>query len=98
MATSLGALLIYDWQLALAFTLVFGVAFAALRKTVLPGLFAMACLPLVSAYLGRGQVAVVGLAAQAALVLFAHRQNLMTQFLALLDRRPVHPKHDSPEA
>jgi acyl-phosphate glycerol 3-phosphate acyltransferase len=41
MATSLGALLTYDWQLALVFVLLFAAAFAALRKTVLPGLFAV---------------------------------------------------------
>jgi acyl phosphate:glycerol-3-phosphate acyltransferase len=98
MATSVGALLLYDWQLAVAFALIFAVAFAALRKTVLPGLFAMACLPVVSAYLGREPSAVAGLTALAALVLIAHRQNLMKELLALLDRRNVHPKHDSPEA
>jgi acyl phosphate:glycerol-3-phosphate acyltransferase len=97
MATSVGALLVYDWQSALVFVLVFAGAFAALRKTVLPGLFAMACLPLASAYLGRGPSAVTGLTALAALVLIAHRQNLMKELQALLDRRNVHPKHDSPE-
>ena len=51
MATSLGALLVYDYELALVFALLFAVAFAALRKTVLPGLFALACLPLMSWYL-----------------------------------------------
>lgn len=98
MATSLGALLVYDWQLALAFALLFAGAFAALRKTVLPGLFALACLPLVSAYLGRGQSAVVGLAALAGLVLTAHRQNVMAEFSTFLARRNVDPKHGSPEA
>jgi len=98
MATSLGALLIYEWQLALAFALAFAIAFAALRKTVLPGLFAMACLPLVSTYLGRGQIEAVALTALVALVLFAHRQNLMKELLTLLDRRNTHAKHDSPKA
>ena len=98
MATSLGALLVYDWQLAVSFVLAFAVAFIALRKTVLPGLFAIACLPFMAAYLGRSQVAVIALAALAAVVLFAHRQNLQTQLSALLDRRNPHSKHDSPEA
>ena len=97
MATSLGALLVYDWQSALAFALVFAGAFAALRKTVLPGLFALACLPLVSAYLGCGPTAVMGLAALAGLVLLAHRNNVMAEFSTFLERRTVDPKHDSPE-
>jgi acyl phosphate:glycerol-3-phosphate acyltransferase len=97
MATSLGALLIYDWQAALAFALLFVGAFAALRRTVLPGLCALACLPLVSAYLARAQAEVVGLAGLAGLVLIAHRKNLMSEFATSVERRAVHPKHDSPE-
>ena len=47
MATSLGALLVYDYKLALVFALFFAAAFAALRKTypsrpVCPGLPAAA--------------------------------------------------------
>lgn len=98
MATSVGALLVYDWQLALAFALLFAGTFAMLRKTVLPGLFALACLPLLSAYLARGPVEVVGVTALAGLVLIAHRKNLMTEFSSLLERRNVHPNHDSPKA
>jgi len=97
MATSLGALVVYDWQLALAFALLFAGAFAALRRTVLPGLFALACLPLASAYLARGQAEVVGMTALAGLVLIAHRKNLMSEFSNFLERRNVHPKHESPE-
>ena len=52
MATSLGALLAYDLHLTAAFVLLFIGSFAIVRKTVLPGLFAFACLPLVSVYLG----------------------------------------------
>jgi acyl phosphate:glycerol-3-phosphate acyltransferase len=97
MATSVGALLVYDWQLALAFVFLFGTMFAALRKTVLPGLFALACLPLASAYLARGEAEVVGMTVLAGMVLIAHRRNLMTEFSNFLDRRNVHPKHESPE-
>ncbi len=98
MATALGALLVYDWQLAVAFALLFGGAFAALRKTVLPGLFALACLPLVSAYLARGEAEVVGTTTLAGLVLIAHRKNLMSEFTSFLERRNVHPKQNTPEA
>jgi len=97
MATALGALLVYDYQLALAVALLFAAAFAALRKTVLPGLFALACLPLISWYLVHGPAEVAGSAALAGLVLLAHRKNLVTEISPLLDRRTVHPKHDPPE-
>ena len=98
MATALGALLVYDWQLALAFALVFAAAFAALRKTVLPGLFALACLPLMSWYLGRGPAEVVGTAALAgAGADRAPQEPGDGDSRSFLDRRNVHPKHDSPE-
>jgi acyl phosphate:glycerol-3-phosphate acyltransferase len=96
MATSLGALLIYDYRLALAVALLFAAAFAVLRKTVLPGLFAAACLPLMTLYLA-GPTEVVGTTVLAGLVLAAHRKNLVTEISYLLDRRNIHPKHDPPE-
>jgi len=98
MATSLGALLVYDGQLALAFALVFGVLSAVLRKTVLPGLCALGCLPLASAWLARGQAEVVGMTALSGLVLIAHRKNLITELSSFLERRDVHLNHDSPKA
>jgi acyl phosphate:glycerol-3-phosphate acyltransferase len=97
MATALGALLMYDHHLALAVALLFAAAFAALRRTVLPGLFAVACLPLLSWYLAHRPVEAVGTSALAGLVLVAHRKNLVTEISQLLDRRNVHPKHDPPE-
>src|ERR1041385_2406821 len=48
MATSLGALLVYDYHLIFAFGILFAGMFVVVRKTVLPGLFAFICLPLVS--------------------------------------------------
>ncbi len=98
MATALGALLVYDWQLAVALALLFAGALAALRRTVLPGLFAVTCLPLASAYLARGEAEVVGTTALAGLVLIAHRKNLVSEFTNFLERRNLHPKHDSPQA
>jgi glycerol-3-phosphate acyltransferase PlsY len=97
MATSLGGLLAYDWQLALAFALLFLAAFLALRKSVLPGLFALACLPFMSWYLAHSHAEVVGISLLAGLVLAAHRKNLLTEISHLLDRRTVQPKHNPPE-
>jgi len=97
MATSLGALLLYDFQLALVFALLFAAAFAALRKTVLPGLLAMASLPAVSWYLKHDPTEALGVSTLAALVLIAHRANLMNEISRLLDRRNLSPKHGPPE-
>jgi glycerol-3-phosphate acyltransferase PlsY len=97
MATSLGALLVYDYQLALVYALAFAAAFAALRKTVLPGLLALALLPLMSWHLKRDPTEAVGTSLLAALVLMAHRTNLMTEISRVLDRRNLSPKHSPPE-
>ncbi len=98
MASALGALLVYDWQLAVVFVFVFVGAFAVLRRTVLPGLFALACLPLVSPYLGRQPAEAFGLSGLAALVLMAHRKNLVSEFSRLLEQRGIDPKHHPPQA
>ncbi len=97
MATSLGALVIYDYELALVLALLFVAAFAALRKTVLPGLFALACLPFMSWYLAHSPAEAVGTSALAGVVLLAHRRNLATELSQFLDRRDIHPKHHPPE-
>jgi acyl phosphate:glycerol-3-phosphate acyltransferase len=97
MATSLGALLVYDWQLALSLVLLFAVAFSAMRRTVLPGLFAVACMPLMSWYLTNSPVERFGMCVLAALVLAAHRKNLATEFSQFLARRDIHPKHGPPD-
>ena len=97
MAATLGALLIYDYELALVLALLFAAAFAALRKTVLPGLFALACLPLISWYLVRSPAEIVGTSVLAGVVLLAHHRNLATEFSQFLDRRNIHPKQHPPE-
>jgi glycerol-3-phosphate acyltransferase PlsY len=97
MATSLGALLFYDWQLAVAFALLFGGAFAVFRKTLIPGLLALASLPFLSLLLGRGAAEVIGCAMLAGLVVLTHRKNLATEIPLLRERRPVSPRHNPPE-
>jgi glycerol-3-phosphate acyltransferase PlsY len=98
MAAALGALLVYDWQLAVAFALLFAVTVAVVRKTVVPGLLALACLPVAAGYLGHGEAEVVGVTVLAGLVLVTHRKNLMAEFTNFLERRNLHPKRESPEA
>lgn len=92
-AASLGALLVYDFHLAAAFALLFIGAFAFLRKTILPALFAYACLPAVAYCLGKDarnpadSVNTFMLTAVVAVVLFSHRKNIHDEFLHYLERR-----------
>jgi glycerol-3-phosphate acyltransferase PlsY len=82
-ATSLGALFIYDWSLVVAFGLIFLLPFALMRKTVLPGLITFACLPLASLFLKHDPLKVCTVSCLVALVLIAHRRNLLRELEAL---------------
>jgi glycerol-3-phosphate acyltransferase PlsY len=94
-ATSLGGLLIYDHYLTTAFLVLFAAAFALLRKTVLPGLFAFVFLPLVSLYHYRddhGKAAAISFLA--GLIVISHRKNLMEEFFHFFERRNIEPRHN----
>lgn len=86
-ATSLGALAVYDWHLLVAYAIIFGAGWLLARRTVLPGVFAFVCLPGADYWLHRDNFCVVLLASLAAVILFAHRKNLMNEIL-LLNARP----------
>jgi len=96
-ATSLGALLVYDYRLAVAFALFFLGGFALIRRTILPGLFAYACLPLTSYGLDRDGLRLTIVAILAGMILFAHRKNLMEEIPALAARRAVTAKPEHPK-
>lgn len=89
-ATSLGALLIYNWQLVIAYGVLFVVPFAFLRKTILPGLIAYGLLPLASMFMLNDPMKVVAVSLTVALVLIAHRRNFVEEFEAL-NARPGAP-------
>ena len=93
-ATSLGGLLLYDYRLAFVFAVIFTGAFATLRKTVLPGLFAFACLPLASMYMywGPDRARVVAISLLAGLILWTHRKNLSDELSHFLEQRNAHSK------
>jgi glycerol-3-phosphate acyltransferase PlsY len=91
-ATSLAALLVYDFHLIAAFLILFAAAFAVLRKTVLPGLLAFVCLPFVSFYLDHNPATAFGISVLAALVVLTHRKNLFQEIFVLIDRRAVDPE------
>jgi glycerol-3-phosphate acyltransferase PlsY len=96
-ATSLGALLVYDPHLALAFFMCFLPGLVLLRKLTVPGMVGYLCLAGVSFWLHRDPVEAVIIAGVSALVIFAHRQNLLREFPALaarfrLSAKPQHTK------
>jgi len=95
--TSLGALLVYNPYLVLAYFAVFLPGVALTRKSLLPGMAAYLCLPLVSYWLHRDPVESAIVAVLGGLVIFAHRQNLLREFPVLaarcgLSAKPQHPK------
>jgi glycerol-3-phosphate acyltransferase PlsY len=91
-ATSLGALVVFDFQLALAYGAAFVIGFAFVRRTTLPGLAAYLVLPFVSYWLRHNHFEATTFATLAALVIFAHRQNLLEEFPALALRRGITDK------
>ena len=96
MATSLGALFVFDYRIALMFFLLFLAGYLSTRKIVLPGMFAFACLPLVGWFFEHSNFTVALLAVLSAAILFAHRKNLADEFAALGARRAVTPKSKQP--
>ena len=91
-ATSLGALLVFDYRIALTFAVLFLAGFAVMRKTVFPGMFAFACLPLASLWFNRDGLTATLVAVLSAIILLAHRRNLAEEIAALLARRGVASK------
>jgi len=100
-ATSLGALAIYDFQLAVVLALTFAVGWLLLRNFVFAGLIAFASLPWLSLWLGHSSnpdyPKVCSLALLAALIWIAHRKNLVEEFSEFLERRSLHPKQNPPD-
>jgi len=86
-ATSLGALLVLDYQLLICVFLVFGIVYFLVRQFTLSGLFAYAMLPHAAFVLDRSPVVILGMAALAVLVVAAHRSNLRSAVRASRESR-----------
>lgn len=96
-ATSLGALLLYDWRIVLAYVVVFLAGFLLTRKTILPGLFAYVCLPAAAWWLDPDGVKTTAITLLGLVVLFAHRRNIVEEFPALAARCGVAAKPEQPK-
>jgi glycerol-3-phosphate acyltransferase PlsY len=93
-ATSLGALLVYDWRLAIVYMMVFACGLLIVRKTILPGLFAFACVPAAAFWLHHDGFELTALVLLVVMVLFAHRANLIEEIPALMTRRSSESKSE----
>jgi len=98
-ATSSAALLVWDYHLAVGLGLLFFAAYAALRRTVSAGLLAFALLPVLSLYLDRDGSVVrpISVTILTALVLFAHRKNLLQEISEPATRREMLANEDQSE-
>src|SRR5262245_54544149 len=96
MATSLGSLVVFDPQLAVTFVVLFLVLGLLLRRTVLPSLCALACIPFVAMWLEHNQAKMILLTLWAGLVMIAHVKNLMEELSHLVPRQDDQPEPDQP--
>ncbi len=96
-STSLGALLMFDYRLALTFAALFLAGYALTRRSVLPGMFAFACLPPAGFWLDHDCLTTALLTVLAATILVAHRRNFVEEIALLYARRGVAPKPESTE-
>ena len=96
-ATSLGALLVFDYRIVLVLSVLFLAGFALTRKTLLPGMFAFACLPLAGWFFQYDNLTMTLLAVLSAIILIAHQKNLVDEFAALSAQHAGAPKSDRPK-
>ncbi|HEV2437281.1 MAG TPA: glycerol-3-phosphate acyltransferase [Verrucomicrobiae bacterium] len=96
-ATSLGALLVFDYRVALMFPVLFLPGFALMRKSLLPAMFAFACLPMIAWFFDRGNFTVAMLTVLTVMILIAHRKNMTDEFAVLAARRTAATKPEQPK-
>jgi len=94
-ATSLGALLMFGYFIALIFTGLFLALYAVVRNFVLAGLLGFALTPLALLLLDFPLTSVFGLSALALLILIAHRKNIPDEIGKLMNERRI--KSDKPK-
>ena len=88
-ATSLGALLMFGYFIALIFTGLFLAFYAVVRNFVLAGLLGFALTPLALLLLDFPLTSVFGLSALALLILIAHRKNILDEIGKLMNERRI---------
>lgn len=76
LSAAFGAVLMYDYRIALFTALAAGVFSFISRRITFSFMFAVVCSPLIAFFLGERSEIVTGLFASAAVIVFAHRDNI----------------------
>ncbi|MCX7825753.1 MAG: glycerol-3-phosphate acyltransferase [Verrucomicrobiae bacterium] len=87
-ATTLGALLVYDWVMLLVWGGVMGACYLLFRRFVLAGLVAVVAVPIAAVVTRGALVDAAGLTLLVVIVWFAHRNNLREEFLIFSKHLP----------
>ena len=87
LATAVGALFVHDGAVVLTAALVAVILLAILRRSIPSGLLGMASIPGLALAFGRTSDTVLGSAVLSALILFAHRENIVEEFQRLGQRQ-----------
>ena len=82
-ATSLGALLMYDWKLTLFFCVSFALGYALTKKSTVCGLISYALLPVAARCLHQDVTHIIGVSALAGLVILTHYKNVAAEISQL---------------
>jgi glycerol-3-phosphate acyltransferase PlsY len=94
-ATMIGALAIYDFQLGLAFGALFAGLVCLLARPTLAGLLAFTLLPMAAMFVEAGPFKPIVLSIVAGMILLAHRRNLVDEFADMAARRQLGNKSNN---
>jgi acyl phosphate:glycerol-3-phosphate acyltransferase len=93
-ATSLGAMVMYDFHLALAFVAIFAALFLLSRRVTLSGLLTFALLPLAVSFMEPRALRAVVVSLLGGMILLSHRKNLLAEFAGYSERRAERAKNN----
>ena len=94
-ATSLGAMVIYDFHLALAFAALTVGLFLLTRRMTISGLMAFALLPLAGTFMEPRALRAVVVSLLAGMILLSHRKNLLEELTGYSERRAARAKNEA---
>ena len=86
-ATALGALMAFDYRLAVILILLFGFIWVLVRELTLSGLVAISMAPLVAAIMAKSHRDAAGITLLVILILMAHRTNIRDMIRTMRNRR-----------
>jgi acyl phosphate:glycerol-3-phosphate acyltransferase len=97
-STSLGALLMADWASCGAYLVIFGIFFAATRKSVISGLAAFVLLPAATYFFSPTPQHLAAISVLACIILTAHYRNVIQEINQLFARQPDIPAQPQAES